>query len=340
MPHANSRFALVADIGGTNARFALTDCAANEVTLVEPRSLPGDRFDHLQQAVEAYLAEVGAQPRRAALAVASPVDGDEIRLTNRTWSFNRKQLQSRLGLDELHILNDFGAVAWAVPSLARPDRVVLQGPTRTRLRGPISVIGPGTGLGVGLLVSTDDGQWQVVETEGGHATFAPVGDEEELIARWMLARFDRVSNERVLCGEGLSHIAAALDGADADPNPLSDDRLRDPADIVAAALAGQDPLARRTLERYCAVLGSVAGDLALTHGAHTLVIAGGIVPQFIPFLRQSAFHERFLDKGRMAGRLQAVSVEVIVHAQPGLLGAAVALRRVPQGDLDRSAPAA
>jgi glucokinase len=325
MSSAPSRLALVADIGGTNARFALTDCTIPDVELIQPRVLPADRFDSLAQAVGQYLTEVGAQPRRAALAVASPVSGDEIRMTNRAWSFDRLELQRRLGLDELHLLNDFGAVAWAIPSLAAEHRVRLRGPPSRVLDGPVSVFGPGTGLGVALLVGAGDGHWQVIETEGGHASFAPIGDEERAIADWLQTRYGRISIERVLCGEGLSHIAAVLDG---DAGCMDGMRLRDPADIVAAALDAQDPAARRALDCYCAILGSVAGDLALVHGARSLVIAGGIVPRLIPFLCESEFAARFLAKGRMSMHLEAVSVEVIVHPQPGLLGAAVALRHL------------
>ena len=331
MTSAKRNLGLIADIGGTNARFALTDLTSPEVTILEPRSLQGAEFASLQHAAEHYLAEVGVQPRRAALAVASPVDMDEIRLTNRAWSFSRAELQSRLGLDELRMLNDFGAVAWAVPALKGEDRVHLYGPSHAQMRGPVSLVGPGTGLGVGLLVGSEASGWQVVETEGGHVTFAPIGDEEHRIARWLDARFGRASTERVLSGDGLSHIAAALGGSDGGPRDGRNVPLRDPADIVAAALDGHDLEARRTLARFCSVLGSVAGDTALIHGARTVVIAGGIVPRFIPFLRSSAFRERFLAKGRFSTYLEAVSIEVIVHAQPGLLGAAVALRQSTRG---------
>ncbi|SFN10209.1 glucokinase [Dokdonella immobilis] len=322
---------LIADIGGTNARFALTDWTAPEVEIIEPRSLPGAEFASLQHAAEHYLGEVGAKPRRAALAVASPVDTDEIRLTNRAWSFSRADLQRRLGLDELRMLNDFGAVACAVPALKAEDRVHLYGPAHAQMRGPVSLVGPGTGLGIGLLVGSDADGWQAVETEGGHVTFAPIGDEEHRIARWLDARFGRASTERVLSGDGLSHIAAALSGTDGGPRDGRNVPLRDPADIVTAALDGHDLEARRALTRFCSVLGSVAGDTALIHGARTVAIAGGIVPRFIPFLRSSAFRERFLAKGRFSTWLEAVTIEVIVHPNPGLLGAAVALRQAHRG---------
>ncbi|MFZ5637885.1 MAG: glucokinase [Pseudomonadota bacterium] len=319
-----SPLALIADIGGTNARFALTDLSSPVAQVLEPRSLDAAGFASLQHAAEHYLDTVGARPRHAAIAVASPVNGEEIRLTNRAWSFTRRELQHALSLDTLHVLNDFGAVAWSVPALHANEQVVLHGSEDTSLTGPITVLGPGTGLGVALLVG-EPGHWQVVETEGGHVSFAPLGDEELNIARWFTARFGRVSNERLLCGSGLSHIDAVLRGA-VDHATGQHQDLREPADIVSAALEGHDLAARRTLARFCAVLGSVAGDAALIHGARTVMIAGGIVPRFVPFLRSSAFRERFLAKGRFAAYLESVNVRVVTHSGPGLLGAAMALR--------------
>ncbi|MDE2408282.1 MAG: glucokinase [Xanthomonadaceae bacterium] len=314
--------ALVGDIGGTNARFALVDLAAPTIELRESKSLPNADFASLQHAIEHYLEGVGTRPARAALAVACPVGSDEIRLTNRAWAFSRSELQATLGLAELRMLNDFGAVAWAVPALTDADIVTLHGQLDTPLRGPISVLGPGTGLGVALLVGSAALGWQVVETEGGHIGFSPMGDEEQAINAWLTARHGRTSTERLLCGKGLSEIDAVLRGEDALHTP----QLRDPADIVRLALDGHDLLARRALARFCAVLGSVAGDCALIHGARHVVIAGGIIPRFLPFLRSSAFRERFLAKGRMAALLEAVPIHVITHPHPGLLGAACALR--------------
>lgn len=330
-----STLALVADIGGTNARFALTDLTAPNVELHEAQSLRNADFASIQHAIEHYLSGVDAKPSRAALAVASPVGNDEIRLTNRAWSFSRLELQRTLGLDELRMINDFGAVAWAVPSLGPDSLVTLHGDPAASLRGPVTVMGPGTGLGVALLVGSHEHGWHAVETEGGHTSFAPLGDEERAIAAWLTAQHGRTSTERLLCGKGLSEIDLVLRGGTAltpatnlmpGESSLQRQSLRDPAEIVAAALEGHDIAARQTLARFCAVLGSVAGDCALIHGARTVVIAGGIVPRFIPFLRSSAFRERFLAKGRMATLLEAVPIHVITHPQPGLLGAATALR--------------
>ena len=245
-------------------------------------------------------------------------------MTNRAWSFSQAELRDKLGLQQLLLLNDFGAVAWSIPALRQDDMALLHGQTQTPLRGPISVLGPGTGLGVALLVGDAASDWRVIETEGGHSSFAAQGEEEQAIARWLTARFGRASNERLLSGSGLSHIEAALAGEPASASA----RLRDPASIVAAALEGRDLRARQALARFCAVLGSVAGDIALIHGAKTVAIAGGIVPRFLPFLRASAFRERFLAKGRFAAWLEAVSIEVVTHPSPGLLGAAIALRRL------------
>jgi glucokinase len=328
---------LIADIGGTNARFALTDPSSASPAILSPRSLDTAGFASLQHAAEHYLVEVDARPRRAAIAVASPVGNDEIRLTNRAWSFSQRELRASLGLQQLRVLNDFGAVAWAVPGLGEGDCAALYGPNEATLRGPVTILGPGTGLGVAMLVGDDVRGWDVVETEGGHVTFAPIGEEEHVLARWLAAQFGRASNERLLCGDGLSHIDAVLRATGGKtaraPLTLGSLPLRHPADIVTAALDGHDVTARQALARFCAVLGSVAGDAALIHGARTLLIAGGIVPRFVPFLRSSAFRERFLAKGRFAAYLESVAIRVITHPHPGLLGAAVALRHHPEEEI-------
>ena len=309
---------LVADIGGTNARFALVDLDAPAPRLHDMKALRGSDYASLHEACAHYLADVHATPTHAAFAIASPIKGgDEVRMTNRAWSFRRSELERALGLRRLCVLNDFGAVAHAAPALTADDVVHLHGATSLPPTSPITVMGPGTGLGVALLVGDATRGWQVVETEGGHATFAPVGEEERRIAEHLDALHGRTSNERVLCGEGLARIDAVLRDADA---------LRDPAEIVRLATEGADDAARRALSRFCAILGSVCGDVALTHGAHGLMIAGGIVPRFLPFLRASAFRERFLAKGRFTGYVEQIAIHVVTHPQPGLLGAAVALR--------------
>jgi glucokinase len=311
--------ALVADIGGTNARFALADIGQGMPRLFRQETLPTADYASLPHAAEAYLAKHGMKPLMASFAVACPVNGDEIRLTNRAWAFSQRELQASLGLEHQLVINDFGAAAMAVLAIGDGDRVILHGTAESQRRGPITVIGPGTGLGVALIVGDDRRGWQVVETEGGHVSFAPQVEEEQRIADWVAARHHgRCSNERLLSGLGLSYIDAVLAERDA---------LRDPADIVAAALAGHDVAARRSLARFCSIFGSVVGDAALIHGAKTVAVAGGIIPRFIPYLRASAFRERFLAKGRFASYLESVSMHVISHQSPGLIGAAAALQQ-------------
>lgn len=320
MSQTNEALALIADIGGTNARFALTNLADASLQITHQQTLPTAQFASLQHAAEHYLARVAVKPTLASIAVACPVLGDEIRLTNRAWAFSQQELKHALGLEHLVVINDFGAAALATLAMTNSDRVILNGTENAQRNGPITVLGPGTGLGIALLVGDDARGWQVVETEGGHVSFAPQVEEEQMIADWISARHHgRCSNERLLSGMGLSYIDAAI----STPQKTV---LREPADIVAAALEGHDVLARRTLARFCSVLGSVVGDTALIHGSKTVAIAGGIVPRFIPFLKSSAFRERFLAKGRFAAYLETVSIHVITHPSLGLVGAAAALK--------------
>ena len=314
--------ALIADIGGTNARFALADISKAHIELSHNKTLATADFASLQHAVEHYLGLVDAKPKLASFAVACPVLGDEIRLTNRAWAFSQIELKKVLDIEQLLVINDFGAAALATLAMTDNDRVVLYGAANQQRNGPITVIGPGTGLGMALLVGDDQKGWSVVETEGGHVSFAPQVAEEQLIADWISARHHgRCSNERLLSGAGLSYIDAAL-------STPQRTQLREPAHIVAAALGGHDVMASRTLARFCSILGSVVGDAALIHGAKTVAIAGGVVPRFIPYLRASAFRERFLAKGRFASYLESVSIHVITHDAPGLVGAATALKKI------------
>lgn len=322
---------LVGDIGGTNARFALAGASKGRPTLHDHAALATADFASLQQAIKHYLSQVDVVPKRAALAVACPVVGDDIRLTNRAWAFNRLELQESLGLSALKVINDFGAAARGVGALASDEYEALYGPSPTPLQDPVSVIGPGTGMGVALLLRDRAAHWQVIETEGGHISFAALGTEERGIHDWMSARHGRVSIERALSGRGLSEIHAAMNQIPPAKSATPDSALKPPADIVKAALAGEDRTSRAALARFCAILGSVAGDAALFHGARTVAIAGGIVPRFIPFLKSSAFRERFLDKGRFAAHLERVSILVVTYRELGLLGSALSLVDEPSG---------
>ncbi|MGH8152085.1 MAG: glucokinase, partial [Rhodanobacteraceae bacterium] len=206
------KLALIGDIGGTNARFALTDLAAEEPRILKEQTLTDTSFHSLREAARHYLDAVEAKPEGAALAVASPITGDEITLTNRDWSFRRSELQKALGLDDLQLINDFAAIAWAAPHLKEGDRATVHGTVKTPPEGPVTLIGAGTGLGVALLTGSSSRGWHVVPTEGGHASFAPTDDAERAIATWLGVRHGRVSNERLLSGHGLSNIDAAFRG--------------------------------------------------------------------------------------------------------------------------------
>lgn len=319
-------FGLIGDIGGTNARFALTDLSVSTPQVLHERTLDDTGFDGLQDAALHYLAEVDAKPTRAALAVASPVRGDEVRFTNRAWSFKRSELQKALGLDALHVINDFAAVAWSAPEISVDDRIVLHGDPGASLQAPVTLIGPGTGLGVALLLGSRDAGWNVVATEGGHACFAPGNGEEEKISHWIAARHGCVFNERLLSGDGLSNIDAALRDVKPVVAPVKQNDMRSAKDIVDAALLNNDADAKRALDSFCNAFGSVAGDAALMHGACTVMIAGGMVMHFLDHFRASGFMQRFVDKGSYTDYMQRIGVQIITHPNPGLLGAAVALR--------------
>lgn len=317
---------LIGDIGGTNARFALTDLASPVPEILHVQAFGDGEFTSLELAAQHYLSEIGVKPRHAALAVASPIHGDEVVFTNRAWSFSRDAVQRALGLDALHVINDFGAIACAAPELDASSRLPMQGQLAARLQPPVTLIGPGTGLGVALLVGPQEQGWRVVETEGGHAAFAPQDDEEVHVARWIAARHGRVSNERLLSGVGLAYIDAALRGIAPETASVPHLDARTAKEIVLAALQGNDTDASRALDLFCRVLGSVAADAALLHGARTVMIAGGMVHHFRDYFRASGFMQRFTDKGRYRQYMQRMSVQLIIHANPGLLGAAVALR--------------
>jgi glucokinase len=311
---------VVADIGGTHARFALARIAGGRVVaLGEATTLKVADHPDLPAAWRAFAARLGREPPpRACFAVACPVRGEVLKFTNSPWVFRPAALAGEIGIDELVLVNDFGAVAHAVAQSAPQDLIHIAGPRRPPPRpGIVSIVGPGTGLGVALLLLDREGH-RVVETEGGHAEFAPLDDFEEALSHRLRRAFGRVSVERVVSGPGLAQIRAAL--------PLAEDApvFADDGALWAAAISGADPLARAALERFCLCLGAVAGDIALTHGANALVLAGGLPPRIMDFLRGPGFAQRLVAKGRYAGMMADLPVWLIAHEQPGLFGAAAA----------------
>jgi glucokinase len=311
---------LLGDIGATNARFALADAAGGIERL---RVLACADHPSLAAAIAAYLAEAGlaAPPQQAALAVAAPVSGDTVRLTNHPWSFGIDGLQRQLALTRLVIVNDFVANALAVPRLRPQDRLAVGGGAAAG-DAPIGVLGPGTGLGVSALVPTPTG-FIALASEGGHATMAPADAQESAVLDCLRRRFAHVSAERVLSGQGLVNLYAALaELAGVPAQPFT------PAEITDRAIGESEPLVRATLDLFCAMLGTVAGDLALTLGARGgIYIAGGIVPLLGERFAESGFRRRFEAKGRFHAYLAAIPTYVVTHPVPALLGLATLLDR-------------
>lgn len=310
---------LVADVGGTNARFGLLDPATGNLDAIEYYSVQ----DHaaFTDALGHFLADVdklggwARRPLAACIAVACPAEGDLISFTNSPWQLHRQEVAGMLNLAAVDVINDFAAVGHAVAVLQPGDWRQLDAGVPIPGK-PVAVIGPGTGLGVCTLVPTDAG-YQVVDGEGGHVDFAPVDARERAVLELLLQKFERVSVERLLSGAGLVTIHQSL-AALAGMAPSADS----PARITELALADEDSLAVETLQMFCRILGSTAGNLALTVGARGGVyIAGGIVPRFIDFLAQSGFRHRFEDKGRFRSYLADIPVRVVTRSHLGLLGA-------------------
>jgi glucokinase len=308
----------VADIGGTHARFALARVAGGRVRTLGPATvLRVLEFPGLAEAWRAFLARSGATPRAAALAIAGPVRGEELRFTNNPWRLRPAALAGELGVERLTLINDFGAIGHAVAQLAPEDFIHIAGPRRPLPRpGAISVVGPGTGIGVALTLLEAESH-RVVEAEGGHVGFAPRDSFEDALLARLRTKFGRVSAERILSGPGLAEIRAALPGAEA-PVPTNDKALWE------TAISGADPLARAALERFCSCLGAFVGDVALTHGAHGIALAGGLLPRIAGLLPQTGFASSLAAKGRYAALMAELPVWLIAHPQPGLFGAAAA----------------
>ena len=310
MPSLN----LLADIGGTNARFALSD----GTRLFAIQTLPTADYPTLQDAIRAYLQAQSETVAQAAIAIANPVTGDHIQMTNHHWSFSIAAMRHELRLEKLRVINDFTAQALAIPRLtATEKRAVRAGEAVAGT--PIAVLGPGTGLGVSGLIPNGD-RWIALASEGGHVSFAPRDDAELAIWQYARIQYGHVSAERLINGAGLSLIDSALANAE---NDVSN---RSPAEITAAALAGE-ARARATLYHFSAFLATVAADLVLTLGARGGVyLCGGILPRVADyFINQSPFNARFADKGRFAAYLDSVPVWLVTAENPGLLGAAEAL---------------
>lgn len=315
-----SAVALIADIGGTHARFALVDEAGRPGEPAVMRCA-----DHVgpAQAAQAFLAAHGgdAKPTRAAFAVASPITGDVVDLTNSAWHFSVEQVRRDLGLERLDVINDFTAVALSVRHLGENDKVKLGGGQPAE-RAPIAVLGPGTGLGVSALVPDRSGGWTALAAEGGHATMASASDHEDAVLAWLRKRFTHVSAERVLSGPGIVNLYEALAAIRGRPAAYTT-----PDAISQRGLDGSCLLCRETLDMFFAMLGTVAGNLALSLGARGGVyIAGGILPRMHQAFAQSGFRRRFEDKGRFQDYLATIPTWLVIHPQPAFMGLAGLVR--------------
>jgi len=309
------------DIGGTHARFAVAEVAEGRVVSIsEPMTQKVAEHPSLQLAWQAYGEELGRPlPKAAALAVASPVGGDIIKLTNNPWIIRPALIPDRLGADTWTVVNDFEAIGHAVAQMGPEHFLHLCGPDENLPdKGAITVCGPGTGLGVAQVFRHRAG-YDVIATEGGHSDFAPLDPIEDALVKRLRKTYTRVSKERVVAGPAIVSLYETL--AELEGKPVH--RLDDKA-IWSLALEGKDEVAVAALDRFCLSLGAVAGDLALCHGPKGVVIAGGLGLRLKDHLLQSGFGQRFVAKGRFQGLMSSIPVKLITHPQPGLYGAAAA----------------
>lgn len=310
------------DIGGTHARFAIATRAKDgAITLDEPVTLHTEDHASFQTAWEDYAVQKGgALPDAVSMAIAGPVGGDIIRFTNNPWIIRPAMVPEKLGVTSYTIVNDFEAVAHAVARAGDDEFLDLTGPDGPLPpSGRLTVMGPGTGLGVAHLYREADGSYRVSATEGGHIDFAPLDQIEDALLARLRKRHNRVSVERVVAGPAISDIFYTLAAMEHKSVPEMDDVA-----IWTAGMDGTDSLAAAAVDRFCLSLGAVAGDLALAQGAAGVVIAGGLGYRLREHLPKSGFAARFCAKGRFAGLMEKLPVKLITHPQPGLFGAAAA----------------
>lgn len=305
---------LIADIGGTNARFAVA--RDGQVSGIEVFACAD--YPTLADAARAYLDKTGARVREGVFAVAAPLDGSDIvgMMNHEAWKFSIKGTARALGLDDLHVMNDFTAIALAMPGLVPAHYHAINGAQAVE-NMPMAVIGAGTGLGVAGIAMTGEGRPVVVTTEGGHVTMPAATQREYDLFDWLKkTKYSHVSAERVISGKGivnLYHAVCGLDGLDLPE--LS------PAEIAERGMAGSCKACSEVMDLFCHFLGVVAGNLALTYGAFGgLFIAGGIVPQLGDYFAKSRFYASFTDKGRYRDYMTRIPVRVVTHPQPGLEG--------------------
>ena len=314
------------DIGGTHARFAIARIGADgTIALDEPVTLATGTHASFQTAWEDFAARMKAKglealPRDLAMAVAGPVAPDIIRFTNNPWIVRPPLIEEKLGCTRHVIVNDFEAVAHAAARADADQFLHLAGPeTDLPSPGTVSVLGPGTGLGVAYFYRRPDGTYRVQATEGGHGDFAPLDSLEDALLARLRQRHTRVSVERVVSGPAIVDIYQALAALEGRATGERSD-----VELWTAGTAGTDSLAAAAVDRFCLALGSAAGDIALVQGAKGVVIAGGLGYRIRDTIIASGFASRFAAKGRFAALMASIPVKLITHPEPGLLGAAAA----------------
>ena len=309
---------LVGDVGATNARFGLI---SPKRELLHTRTLAVADHPTIADAITSYIGERGAwpMPRQGAIAIASAIVGDHVAMTNHPWSFSVSALKSQLGFDRLEVINDFTALALALPHLTPEHRLQVGGGTPAE-GSPLGVLGPGSGLGVSGLIPAGRG-WIALAGEGGHATMAPASDRESAVLDRMRRHFDHVSAERALSGPGLVNLYNTLTSLDGVPS-----RGYTAAQITNPEIGAADPVCAEATSLFCSMLGTMAGNLALTLGARGgIYIGGGIVPRLGQRFAESAFRARFEAKGRFSEYLAGIPTWVVTYPLPAFLGCAAVL---------------
>lgn len=325
-----STWYLVADIGGTNARFSALKPGQLESELQFFHSV--DEYPNFENLLEIIINEIGQvtgwenPPHKACFAVACPADADRISFTNSHWSFSQSKIKKFLKCESLIVINDFEAVAHGIMELKDDEVIQIGGGLPVKNRA-IGILGAGTGLGVAGLLPYNGG-YHIIESEGGHSDYSPISEAQGEVVRRLRAKFGRVSLERLLSGKGIFNIYLALCEIRASKPTYSS-----PAQIVDAALSKADSDSVATLDMFCEGMGSAAGNLALTFGAKGgIYLAGGVIPKFLDFFLNSNFRNKFEDKGRFVSYLKSIPVYIIRRENLGLLGASKKLIKVDNND--------
>ncbi|MGV6800894.1 MAG: glucokinase [bacterium] len=309
---------LVADIGGTNARFAIAHYQGNTIQLENVQSFRAEDYESPRDAAAAYLEAVRVRPENACFAMAAPIDGEVIPFTNSHWLIDKAQIKSTFALKHFTVVNDFYALAMGVPFLTK-DKIRSVKVGKKDKSAPILVIGPGTGLGQALIVPCKGGE-QIVATQGGHVAFAPASELEIEVLRLVAKEHPRVTAERLLSGRGLINLHRALCQIHDVPRVSLQAN-----EITEAAINGTLPVAKEAVTLFCAILGDVVGDAVLTTGAQGgAILGGGILPKMEEFFLHSPFLKRFQEKDPMTAYMTHIPIDMIITDETALYGAMVA----------------